>query len=96
MRNFGPDLFILHRFSQRPPWPWLAMSSSFGTLVKALLIGHIFHATLKWVAKFEDYFQERTALKKHQEVTDVAKSQLITPITASSVTVALRDYILLM
>ncbi|KAL6599289.1 hypothetical protein ACP70R_045783 [Stipagrostis hirtigluma subsp. patula] len=68
------------RFMQRTPWPWLAIISSFGTLVIALLIGHTCQATLKRVAKVEDDFQEKMEVKKHEEVADVAKSQFLSSI----------------
>jgi arabidopsis histidine kinase 2/3/4 (cytokinin receptor) len=62
---------------QSPPWPWLAITSSFGTLVIALLVGYIFHATVKRIAKVEDDYKVMTELKKRAEAADVAKSQVI-------------------
>jgi histidine kinase 2/3/4 (cytokinin receptor) len=69
------------RFMQKPPWPWLAITSSFGTLVIALLIGYIFHATVKRIAKVEDDFQKMTELKKRAEDADVAKSQFLATVS---------------
>jgi arabidopsis histidine kinase 2/3/4 (cytokinin receptor) len=62
---------------QKPPWPWLAITSSFGTLVIASLIGYIFYATVKRIAKVEDDYQAMMVLKKRAEAADVAKSQVI-------------------
>jgi arabidopsis histidine kinase 2/3/4 (cytokinin receptor) len=62
---------------QSPPWPWLAITSSFGTLVIALLVGYIFYATVKRIAKVEDDYKAMTELKKRAESADVAKSQVI-------------------
>ncbi|XP_062229997.1 probable histidine kinase 3 [Phragmites australis] len=69
------------RFMQRPPWPWLAKTSSFGTLVIALLIGYIFHATVKRIAKVEDDYQEMIELKKRAEAADIAKSQFLATVS---------------
>ncbi|OEL34918.1 putative histidine kinase 3 [Dichanthelium oligosanthes] len=69
------------RFMQKPPWPWLAITSSLGTLVIALLIGYIFHATVKRIAKVEDDFQEMIELKKRAEAADIAKSQFLATVS---------------
>ncbi|RLN23839.1 putative histidine kinase 3 [Panicum miliaceum] len=69
------------RFMQKPPWPWLAITSSFGTLVIALLIGYIFHATVKRITKVEDDYQKMTELKKRAEDADVAKSQFLATVS---------------
>lgn len=61
---------------QKPPWPWLAITSALGTLVITLLTGYIFHATIKRIAKVEDDYQEMTVLKKRAEAADIAKSQV--------------------
>lgn len=61
---------------QKPPLPWLAITSSVGTLIIALLIGYIFYATVKRIAKVEDDYKEMTELKKRAEDADVAKSQV--------------------
>ena len=75
--DYLSDLVLFNRFIQKPPWPWLAITSSFGTLVIALLIGHIVHATVTRIAKVEDDYQKMTELKKRAEDADVAKSQVI-------------------
>lgn len=77
LKDYVSDLFLVNRFMQKPPWAWLAITSSFGTLVIALLIGYIIHATVKRIAKVEDDFQEMIELKKRAEAADVAKSQVI-------------------
>ena len=41
----------------------------------ALLIGHIFHATLNRIAKVEDDYHGMMELKKRAEAADIAKSQ---------------------
>ena len=71
------DPVLFNRFMQKQPWPWLAITSSLGTLVIALLIGYIFQATVKRIAKVEADFQKMTELKKRAEDADVAKSQVI-------------------
>lgn len=70
------DLVLINRFMQRPPWPWLAITSSLGALVIALLIGYICHVTIKRIAKVEDDYQEMMVLKKRAEDADIAKSQV--------------------
>ncbi|TVU35973.1 hypothetical protein EJB05_17881 [Eragrostis curvula] len=69
------------RFMQRPPWPWLAITTSFGCLVIALLTGYIFYATVKRIAKVEDDYQAMTELKKRAEAADVAKSQFLATVS---------------
>ncbi|KDP26817.1 hypothetical protein JCGZ_17975 [Jatropha curcas] len=69
------------RFKQKPPWPWLATTTSVGVLVIALLIGHIFHATVNRIAKVEDDYHEMMELKRRAEVADVAKSQFLATVS---------------
>ncbi|XP_072991190.1 probable histidine kinase 3 [Typha latifolia] len=69
------------RFKQKPPLPWLAITTSLGTLVIALLIGHIFYATVNRIAKVEDDYQEMMELKKRAEAADVAKSQFLATVS---------------
>lgn len=82
--NFG-DPFRKHgmrcRFKQKPPWPWLAISTSIGILVIALLIGHIFNATVNRIAKVEDDFHKMMELKKLAEAAGVAKSQFLATVS---------------
>ncbi|KAF7839754.1 histidine kinase 3 isoform X1 [Senna tora] len=82
--NFG-DPFRKHemhcRFKQKPPWPWLAITTSIGILVIALLVGHIFHATVNRIAKVEDDYREMMELKKRAEAADVAKSQFLATVS---------------
>uniref|UniRef100_A0A5B6ZIH2 histidine kinase n=1 Tax=Davidia involucrata TaxID=16924 RepID=A0A5B6ZIH2_DAVIN len=82
--NFG-DPFRKHemrcRFKQKPPWPWLAITTSIGILVIALLIGHIFHATVNRIAKVENEYHEMIKLKKRAEAADVAKSQFLATVS---------------
>ncbi|CAK7336151.1 unnamed protein product [Dovyalis caffra] len=82
--NFG-DPFRKHemhcRFKQKPPWPWLAITTSIGILVIALLIGHIFHATINRIAKVEDDYHWMMELKKRAEAADVAKSQFLATVS---------------
>ncbi|KAK3166362.1 hypothetical protein QOZ80_1AG0044820 [Eleusine coracana subsp. coracana] len=82
--NFGDPLrkHEMHcRFMQQPPLPWLAITSSVGTLVIALLIAYIFYATVKRIAKVEDDYKEMTELKKLAEDADVAKSQFLATVS---------------
>nr|DAD30537.1 TPA_asm: hypothetical protein HUJ06_009388 [Nelumbo nucifera] len=82
--NFG-DPFRQHemrcRFKQKPPWPWMAITTSIGVLVIALLVGHIFHATVNRIAKVEDDYREMMELKKRAEAADVAKSQFLATVS---------------
>ncbi|KAF9686177.1 hypothetical protein SADUNF_Sadunf03G0131500 [Salix dunnii] len=82
--NFG-DPFRKHemrcRFKQKPPWPWLAITTSIGILVIALLIGYIFHATMNRIAKVEDDYHKMMELKKRAEAADVAKSQFLATVS---------------
>ncbi|KAK7400024.1 hypothetical protein VNO78_11222 [Psophocarpus tetragonolobus] len=82
--NFG-DPFRKHemhcRFKQKPPWPWLAITTSIGILVIALLVGHIFHATVNRIAKVEDDYREMMELKKRAEAADIAKSQFLATVS---------------
>ncbi|KAK7359366.1 hypothetical protein VNO77_01323 [Canavalia gladiata] len=82
--NFG-DPFRKHemhcRFKQKSPWPWLAITTSIGILVIALLVGHIFHATVNRIAKVEDDYRKMMELKKRAEAADVAKSQFLATVS---------------
>uniref|UniRef100_A0A0D9V9P6 histidine kinase n=1 Tax=Leersia perrieri TaxID=77586 RepID=A0A0D9V9P6_9ORYZ len=69
------------RFGEKPPWPWLAITSSLGMLVIALLTGHIFHATVNRIAKVEDDYHKMSELKKRAEDADVAKSQFLATVS---------------
>ncbi|PKA47453.1 Histidine kinase 3 [Apostasia shenzhenica] len=69
------------RFKQNPPPPWLAVTTSIGTLVIALLIGYIFHATVNRIAKVEDDYREMMELKKRAEAADIAKSQFLATVS---------------
>ncbi|XP_059316481.1 histidine kinase 3 [Lycium ferocissimum] len=82
--NFG-DPFRRHemrcRFKQKPPWPWLAITTATGIIVIALLIGQIFHATINRIAKVEDDYQKMMMLKKRAEAADIAKSQFLATVS---------------
>ncbi|KAG5029400.1 hypothetical protein JHK87_012914 [Glycine soja] len=82
--NFG-DPFRKHemhcRFKQKPPWPWVAITTSIGILVIALLVGHIFHATVNRIAEVEDDYRKEMELKKQAEAADVAKSQFLATVS---------------
>ncbi|CAN4123369.1 unnamed protein product [Withania somnifera] len=82
--NFG-DPFRRHemqcRFKQKPPWPWLAITTATGILVIALLVGQIFHATINRIAKVEDDYHAMMVLKKRAEEADVAKSQFLATVS---------------
>ncbi|CAA2991378.1 histidine kinase 3 [Olea europaea subsp. europaea] len=82
--NFG-DPFRRHemhcRFKQKLPWPWIAITTSIGILVIALLIGQIFHATMNRIAKVEDGYHQMMELKKRAEAADVAKSQFLATVS---------------
>ncbi|KEH20610.1 cytokinin receptor histidine kinase [Medicago truncatula] len=82
--NFG-DPFRKHemhcRFKQKPPLPWAAIYTSSGILVIALLVGHIFYATVNRIAKVEDDYHEMMELKKRAEAADVAKSQFLATVS---------------
>ncbi|XP_010927761.2 probable histidine kinase 3 [Elaeis guineensis] len=69
------------RFKYKPPLPWLAITTSIGALVIALLIGYIFHATVNRIAKVEDDYREMMELKKRAEAADVAKSQFLATVS---------------
>ncbi|XP_043704240.1 histidine kinase 3-like isoform X1 [Telopea speciosissima] len=82
--NFGDPIrkHEMHcRFKQKLPWPWLAITTSIGVLVIALLLGHIFHATINRIAKVEDDFHKMMELKKRAEAADVAKSQFLATVS---------------
>ncbi|KAG1330941.1 Histidine kinase 3 [Cocos nucifera] len=82
--HFG-DPFRKHemqcRFKYVPSLPWLAITTSIGALVIALLIGYIFHATVNRIAKVEDDYWEMMELKKRAEAADVAKSQFLATVS---------------
>nr|ABJ74170.1 histidine kinase 1 [Lupinus albus] len=79
----GACIFILlqNRFKQKPPRPWLSITTSIGILVIALLVGHIFYATVNRIAKVEDDCREMRELKKRAEAADVAKSQFLATVS---------------
>ncbi|CAL9776755.1 unnamed protein product [Musa acuminata subsp. burmannicoides] len=82
--NFGDPVrkHEMHcRFKQKPPLPWLAITTSIGTLVIALLVGYIFHATVSRIAKVEDDYRQMMELKKRAEAADVAKSQFLATVS---------------
>ncbi|KAJ3678256.1 hypothetical protein LUZ60_002059 [Juncus effusus] len=82
--NFGDPMrkHQMHcRFTNKPPPPWLAITTSFGTLVIALLIGHIFYATVNRIAKVEDDYRKMMELKKRAEAADLAKSQFLATVS---------------
>lgn len=54
----------------------MAIATSIGILVIALLVGHIFYATVNRIAKVEDDYLQMMELKKRAEAADVAKSQV--------------------
>lgn len=82
--NFG-DPFRKHemrcRFKQKPPWPWLSIGTSIGILVIALLVAHIFHATVSRINKVEEDFHKMEQLKKKAEAADIAKSQFLATVS---------------
>lgn len=82
--NFG-DPFRQHemrcRFKQKRPWPWLAITTSYGILVITLLVAQIFHATMNRITKVEDDFQKMRVLKRRAEAADVAKSQFLATVS---------------
>ncbi|CAH8299349.1 unnamed protein product [Eruca vesicaria subsp. sativa] len=82
--NFG-DPFRKHemrcRFKQKPPWPVLTMVTSFCILVIALLIAHIFHATMSRIQRVEEDCHKMKLLKKKAEAADVAKSQFLATVS---------------
>jgi hypothetical protein len=59
-------LHVWNRFTQRSPWPWLAITSSFGTLVTALLVGYKFYAVVNHTPKVESSFQNMVGIKKRE------------------------------
>ncbi|KAJ6326294.1 hypothetical protein OIU78_013407 [Salix suchowensis] len=67
--------------NKKPPWPWLAITTSIGILVIVLLIGYIFHATMNRIAKVEDDCHKMEELKKRAEAADVAKSQFLATVS---------------
>ncbi|MQL69350.1 hypothetical protein Taro_001622 [Colocasia esculenta] len=68
-------------FTQKPPLPWLAITTSIGTLVIALLVGYIFHATVNRIAKVEEDYRQMMELKSRAEAADVAKSQFLATVS---------------
>ncbi|KAF8390661.1 hypothetical protein HHK36_025188 [Tetracentron sinense] len=82
--NFG-DPFRKHEmrcgFKQKPPLAWMAITTSIGILVIAMLVGHIFHATVNRIAKVEDDYHKMMELKKRAEAADVAKSQFLATVS---------------
>ncbi|KAK4399600.1 Histidine kinase [Sesamum angolense] len=69
------------RFKQKPPWPWIAITTSVGILIISLLVGQIFHATVNRIAKVEDDYHEMMELKKRAEAADVAKSRFLATVS---------------
>ncbi|XP_074570062.1 putative histidine kinase 3 isoform X1 [Curcuma longa] len=69
------------RFKQQAPLPWLALTTSIGTLVIALLVGYIFDATVNRIAKVVDDYRQMMELTKQAEAADVAKSQFLATVS---------------
>ncbi|XP_057811184.1 histidine kinase 3 isoform X2 [Salvia miltiorrhiza] len=82
--NFG-DPFRKHemhcRFKYKPPWPWVAITTSVFILIISLLAAEIFHATLNRIAKVEDDYHKMMGLKKRAEAADIAKSQFLATVS---------------
>ncbi|KAL5717536.1 histidine kinase [Ranunculus cassubicifolius] len=82
--NFG-DPFRKHemrcRFKQKPPWPWLALTTPIGMLVIALLVGYICYATISRIAKVEEDYRVMSELRNRAEAADVAKSQFLATVS---------------
>lgn len=72
---------MLCRFTQEPPLPWSAITTSLGILVIALLVGHIFYAALNRIAKVEEDFRKMAELKLKAEAADIAKSQFLATVS---------------
>ncbi|KAK6142362.1 hypothetical protein DH2020_022710 [Rehmannia glutinosa] len=68
-------------FKQKPPPPLQAISAFVGVLVITLLLGHIFHAAIKQIAKVEHDYREMMELKHRAEAADVAKSQFLATVS---------------
>ncbi|KAJ4975571.1 hypothetical protein NE237_000677 [Protea cynaroides] len=69
------------RFKEKPPLPWMAITSSVGALVITLLVGHIFYAAINRIEKVEDDYNEMMKLKVQAEAADVAKSQFLATVS---------------
>ncbi|XP_019162776.1 PREDICTED: histidine kinase 2-like isoform X1 [Ipomoea nil] len=69
------------RFKQKRPPPWTAIAASIGVLVITLLLGHIFHAAINRIAKFERDYQKMMDLKHRAEAADIAKSQFLATVS---------------
>ncbi|KAM1498031.1 hypothetical protein ACFX10_020925 [Malus domestica] len=65
------------RFKHKPPWPWLAITTSIRILTIALLVGYIFHATVNRIAKVEDDFHKMMEPKKQAEAADIADFEFL-------------------
>ncbi|KAL1539247.1 Hexokinase-3 [Salvia divinorum] len=82
--NFG-DPFRKHemhcRFKQKPPWPWVAITTSVFMLIIILLAAQIFHATLNRITKVEEDCEKMARLKKEAEDADTAKSQFLATVS---------------
>nr|GMD26308.1 histidine kinase 2-like isoform X1 [Ipomoea batatas] len=72
---------LAHRFKQKRPPPWTAIAASIGVLVITLLLGHIFHAAINRIAKFERDYQKMMDLKHRAEAADIAKSQFLATVS---------------
>ncbi|XP_043689632.1 histidine kinase 2 [Telopea speciosissima] len=69
------------RFKEKPPLPWMAITSSVGALVITLLVGYIFYAAINRIEKVEDDYNEMMKLKVQAEAADVAKSQFLATVS---------------
>ncbi|KAJ7960275.1 Histidine kinase [Quillaja saponaria] len=69
------------RFKQKPPLPWTTIISSGRVLVITLLVGHIFLAAIRRIAKVEEDYREMMRLKVRAEAADVAKSQFLVTVS---------------
>lgn len=69
------------RFKHKPPWPWVAITTSVGVLIISLLVGQIIHATVNRIDKVEYDYHQMSSLKKLAEAADVAKSQFLATVS---------------
>lgn len=69
------------RFAQVAPPPWTAIFAALGVLTITFLLGYIFYAAIRQIAKVENDCQKMTELKHRAVAADRAKSQFLATVS---------------
>lgn len=72
----GSLIEFWHRYLQKAPTPWSALTTALLAFVVGFLVGYIIYGAAIHIVKVEDDFHQMQELKVRAEAADVAKSQV--------------------